>query len=548
MLGALPYVAHANHLVPVSRTVFALVLLLFALTDAGIPAFDGDFNDKFAIIYIGFALVTLIVSFANWHLHFTFSQSFIVVDISAFFVLLATDEVLDSTFVVMALCLFTHILFSSIMRWQLQWGVIVAVILNILWTGNLLLFEMPHGRISEAGVLRWSIFVVLGSVIVIWVCAQIIRTGLPRYVGEAPGPGLPMAASTVSYAMEVAGASDAVLCWLDGEDSDCFSCTADAIDDELPPAKLSFAAADAFRKLVPMVFDMARDWAVVLEEGGAVAHAVSDLPARAILNELDATAGICFPADSSEGRNWIILTGIPTLGWGHLRLADEMRSEVAQGLARQVESSNALGQAISRLRQTLACDLHDSVAHSLAGAKFLLAALATKAGADSETGKDINSVKDALDAEYLHVRGLIEQLRQTASDADSRNLIDDIEAICPTLASRWRIEVRLVDSDFRVMLPLWLSLEVQQIVREAISNGVRHGQASKISIKCRKRAREIQIEVTDNGTGFANPQSPSVPRSISERLGQLGGALEIAAAAGSTTLKMSIPSHTDPRM
>ncbi|MCJ2178700.1 sensor histidine kinase [Novosphingobium album (ex Hu et al. 2023)] len=543
-----PYAAHANHLVPVSRSFFSLVLLLFAMTETTPPAFRGDFNDIFAIVYTGFAIATLIVSLANWYLHYTLSQICIVADIFAFLVFLAFSRFLDAAFVVMALSLGAHIVFSSVMRWQLRWGVVTAVILNVVWTANLVLFHLLHGSPGESWVLRWSVFAMLGTMIVLWACVQATRTGLPRYVGEAPGQGLPMAASTVSYAMEVAGASDAVLCWMDGDGRGSFACSAAAIDDELPPIKLSFAGADAYKQFVPMVFDSDRNWAVVLKDGKLAAHSASALPGQALLKELEVTAGICLPVDSGEGRNWIILTGIPMLGWGHLRLADEICSEVAQGLARQEESANAVSQAISRLRQTLACDLHDSVAHSLAGAKFLLAALAAKAGAESEIGEDINAIKDALEAEYLHVRGLIEQLRQTASDAEFHNLIGDIEAICPTLASRWQIEVGLVDSDFRVMLPLWLSLEVQQIVREAISNGVRHGKASQISIKCRKRAREIQIEVTDNGEGFADPQSPSLPRSISERLEQLGGRLEIVTAFGSTTLKMSLPSHADPRL
>lgn len=544
-LAPLQYSAHANHLVPLSRTICAFVLLLFASTNAVLPPFRGGFNDMFALAFAGFALFTLIVSFTHWYLDFTFSQSFIIVDISAFFVLLTPGGISDAASVAMTLCLFAHILFSSIMRWGVRWGIAIAAFMNVLWVADLAVFELPLGRIGEPEILRWSLFATLGSLVVIWACCQMIKTVLPRFVGEAAGSGLPLTSSAVGYAMEVTCAEDAVLCWLDGDGSGCLASSADAIDDELPPRKLSFAAADAFKKTAPMVFDLSRDHAVLQEGGKLVASAASALPGYPLLIELQVKAGICFRIDSDEGPSLLILTGVPMLGWGHLRLSQAICKEVTQGLAWQTASANALDMALSRLRQTLACDLHDSVAHSLAGAKFLLVALASKVGADSDAGRDINAIKEALEAEYLHVRSLIEQLRQAASEEDGCNLVEDIDGICPNLASRWQIEVNLVDSDFRVSVPVWLSLEIQQIVREAVSNGVRHGNATKVSIKCQKRARAIQIEVTDNGEGFEDPTQPTLPRSISDRLEQLGGKLDITSGPGATRLRMSIPSRAE---
>lgn len=382
----------------------------------------------------------------------------------------------------------------------------------------------------------------LASLIVLWTSAQMRRTILPRFAGGVPGPGLPLTASAIGYAKRAAGASDAILCWIDREDLGCYMSSAGALDDELPPTRLSFGAADAFRKLEPMVFDASRARAIVLENGRFFARSASAVPGHALLKELGADTGICIPADSDEGRSWLILTGIPLLGWGHLHLACAIRSEVAYGMTWQIASANALDSALSRLRRTVACDLHDSVAHSLAGARFLLVALRSKVSENSEVAKEIDSIKEALDAEHLHVRRLIEQLRETDSDPRVRNLIKDLDAIRPTLGSRWQVRVELVDSDFRIDVPVWLSLEVQQLVREAISNGVRHGQASSVAVKCRRRSGVIEVEVVDNGGGFATSPATVPPRSISERLGELGGSLEITSNPGSTTLRMSIPS------
>ena len=542
-LSQIRYSAHANHMIAISRTICAFVLLLFALTDGPVPGFHRDLNDVFALAFACFAIVTLAVAFGNWYLDFTLSETFIVVDAAAFFILLAQRTTMATASVAMVLCLIAHILFSSVLRWQLRIGIVVAVLLNAVWIADIVLIELPRGSIDLAAALRWTLFVFLEAVIATWASTQITKTALPRFFGDAPAPGLPLATSAVGYAMQTTCASDAVLCWIDREDFECCACSAAAVEDEQLPAKLSFGAADAFKQLAPMVFDISHNRAVVSEDGKPAGRTTSPVPGYALLKELEIPAGICFPVDAEEGRSWLILTGIPMLGWGHLSMSRAVCAEVAQGMAWQTASANALELALSRLRRTIAGDLHDSVAHSLAGAKFLLTALGAKAGADSELAGEIDTVKDALETEYLHVRSLIEQLRQDTYDAGARNLIQDIEEIRPALASRWQITVELVDSDFRILVPVWLSLEIQQIVREAISNAVRHGNASMVSIKCQRRSRAIEIEVTDNGSGFADPQAPVTPRSISERLGELGGSLSVTSGPGSTTLRMNIPSR-----
>ena len=540
-LSRIEYSAHANHMIAISRMVCAFILLLFALTDGRVPGFHRDYNDVFALAFAGFAIATLIVSLWNWHLDFTLSETFIVVDGAAFFLLLAPHTAFTAASVAMALCLIAHILFSSVMRWRLKFGIAIAALLNAVWIGDFILFELPRGGIDEGDALRWSLVAFLVSVIVIWAGTQMAKTSLPRFVGAPPVPGFPLTTSAVGYAMRTACASNAILCWIDRENLDCYASSAAAIQDERVPVKLGFRAADAFRKLSPMLFDTAHGRAIVSEGGGSAAHSAGAVPGYGLFKELEVETGICLPVDDDEGRSWLVLTGIPMLGWGHLNLVHAITAEIAQGMAWQTSSANALDLALSRLRRTIASDLHDSVAHSLAGAKFLLVALESKVGAESDTAKEIDTVKDALEAEYLHVRMLIEQLRQDTYDVRVRNLIEDIAEIGPALESRWQIEVELVESDFRIDVPVWISLEIQQIVREAISNAVRHGGASTVSIKCQKRSRKIIIEVTDNGSGFANRQMPAIPRSISERLGELGGSLKIDSKPGSTTLRMSVP-------
>lgn len=528
-------------MIATSRAVAAFILLLFALTNAHVPPFRRDFDDMFALTFAAVATVSLIISLKNWYLDFVLSGAFVVIDILAFVIFTASRTAMDADAVASALCLIAHILFVSILRWRSGLVFVIAMFLNTFWAANIVLFELPRGGIDRASALRWIVFTILESVIVIWAGVHKLKTILPRFAGEAPAPGLPSTIPAMGYAAEMTGAKEAMLCWIDRGDRGCYAISSSALEDRRPPVKLGFSAAEGFKNLAPMLFDVRQGRAIVSKGGKFVTRSAFAMPGRALLQELGLHDGICIPVDGDEGRTWLILVGLPMLGWGFLHLADVICLEIAQGMAWQTASANTLNSALFRLRRTVASDLHDSVAHSLAGAKFLLVALRSKIGADAEAAKEIDVIKDALDAEHLHVRRLIEQLRETDADVGVRNLIEDLDAVAQALGVRWQIQAELNQSDYRIQVPVWLSMEIQQILREAISNGVRHGKASHIAVKCVRRLDTIEIEVTDNGSGFANPQAPALPRSISERLGELGGSLEVDSRPGSTTLRMSVP-------
>lgn len=535
------YAAHLGQVIAVSRTVVAFLLLLFAVTGVPGASFPTRFDYLLLCSFAAAAGASLVISFRNWALDFSLSDVFIGVDVLVYAVFTAARTKLDSEVAILALCLMAHVLFVSVLRWRSGFAFVIAVFLNTFWIADILLFELPRGGLSQAGALRWCACAMIFTAVALWVSIYKLKPTLPRFAGSVAEPGLPSAVTAIGYAMEIAGARDAVLCWIDRNDHACYAVSPRTIEERCPPAKLGFSAAEGFKHLTPMLFEAKRGRAIISRDGDFTACTLSAVPGHALLAELDVQGGICIPVDGQEGRAWLILSGISMLGWGHLHLAEAICAEVSLGMAWQAASANDLNSALFRLRRTVACDLHDSVAHSLAGAKFLLVALRSKVGGEEQIVREIDTIKDALEAEHLHVRRLIEQLRETDTDAHARNLIDDIDAVGHALALRWQIEVEMRESDFRIQVPVWLSMEVQQIVREAISNGVRHGQASRIAIRCVRRSGMIEIEVTDNGTGFSDSGAAALPRSISERTRELGGKMKIESRPGCTTLKISIP-------
>lgn len=106
--------------------------------------------------------------------------------------------------------------------------------------------------------------------------------------------------------------------------------------------------------------------------------------------------------------------------------------------------------------------------------------------------------------------------------------------------SRWHVDVQLKDSQFQMLVPDWLSLKIQQLVRETISNSVRHGGADQVSVCCNFKRDGIWISIFDNGKGFDfNLQTP---RSITERVADLKGKALFYFQPGSTQVAFRLPS------
>ena len=159
---------------------------------------------------------------------------------------------------------------------------------------------------------------------------------------------------------------------------------------------------------------------------------------------------------------------------------------------------------------------------------------------DVKLKRDLDSIRKSLDDEGGNVRNLIRQLRDTSDHGPAHDLIEKLEILLALARSRWNVNVQLKDSQFRMLVPDWLSLEIQQLVREAISNSVRHGFADQVSVCCNRKRDGIWISIYDNGKGFN--VKLQTPKSITERVADLKGEALYYSQAGSTQVAIRLPS------
>lgn len=164
--------------------------------------------------------------------------------------------------------------------------------------------------------------------------------------------------------------------------------------------------------------------------------------------------------------------------------------------------------ALHEERALIARELHDSLAQSLSYLKIQVSRLQSLIKPDlSKEEVDLNAVggiaeelRTNLNISYKQLRELITTFRLTLhSENLGQALEDSVEEFENKCSISFHLDNRLAQIDLAVDE----EIQVLQIVREAISNIVRHSQATQAEITLSKiSAHKISITIDDDGIGM----------------------------------------------
>jgi len=215
--------------------------------------------------------------------------------------------------------------------------------------------------------------------------------------------------------------------------------------------------------------------------------------------------------------------------------------EVSAGFDRQSTLALVRESAVTRMRDGVARDLHDTIAQSLAGVSLRLEGLRhwIRDGGDADT--EIQAIKSAVRAEQSQVRGMIERLRHGESVLPDGTAVRTLGPLIRDLSEYWGISVEIDEGAKTIVIPGLLAHELRQVLREAVANAVRHGGASRVAIALAEENAMLRLTVADDGTGFPAGETITYPRSISERIAALGGSLEIETGGTGASLRFAVP-------
>ena len=193
--------------------------------------------------------------------------------------------------------------------------------------------------------------------------------------------------------------------------------------------------------------------------------------------------------------------------------------------------------AVMEERQRLARDLHDSMTQSLSSL-ILLADNALHLHQDGRYDRissSLERLKETAQQTLKEMRLLLYQLQLTGDEQ-----VDLFEILSTRLESveyRLGIETNLQIDIVGSMPKAWES-DIFYIIIEALNNALKHSGADQVSVSVQGNSYEIEVQVSDNGSGFDPVTLADCGMGLgnmSARADHLGGTLSIISQAGKGT-------------
>ncbi|MDG4837584.1 GAF domain-containing sensor histidine kinase [Micromonospora sp. WMMD967] len=148
-------------------------------------------------------------------------------------------------------------------------------------------------------------------------------------------------------------------------------------------------------------------------------------------------------------------------------------------------------------RERIARDLHDVVIQRLFATGLQLQSAAPMMGRP-EVAKRINTAVDDLDATIRDIRRTIFELRTPMTAALRTEIREAIELAAESLGFKPHLEV---NGPLDSAVPDAIRPDLTAVLREALSNTVRHAQATRVAVAVRVDAGRVSVTVTDDGVG-----------------------------------------------
>jgi signal transduction histidine kinase len=229
--------------------------------------------------------------------------------------------------------------------------------------------------------------------------------------------------------------------------------------------------------------------------------------------------------------------------------------QLLEAFAAQAATAVATAKTVEadRLRRSIAAaeaerrrwarELHDETLQALGGLKVALSGASRLDDAEAMRAA-MREATDQLGRDIEALRGLIAELRPAA--LDQLGLEPALTSLAQRTATTTGLDVQTaVELAGDRRLAPELETTVYRIVQEALTNVTKHARATTVWLSVRQAGNELQIAVTDDGTGLDPERALDAGFGLigmRERVELAGGALKVAPADGAgTAVRATLP-------
>ncbi len=264
----------------------------------------------------------------------------------------------------------------------------------------------------------------------------------------------------------------------------------------------------------------------------AFAHLVGP-PRRSVwvVVGIAALAGAIAPFARPEPFYWLPGVFISIMiGLTNIFFAEQSRKNA------ELKLSQAETRRLARVaeRERIARDLHDVLGHTLS-------MIAVKSElAERLVARDNNKAREEIRAMGNSARKALADVREAISGYQQQTLEAAIEHMRSSLRAA-DIEA-LIEVDEGLDLPAQTQGMLALVIREAVTNIIRHSQARRCRIRLESGGAELNLAIDDDGGGRIRMDGSGV-QGMRARIESLGGTLEVGSN-GSTSLSARVPLGT----
>jgi PAS domain S-box-containing protein len=210
---------------------------------------------------------------------------------------------------------------------------------------------------------------------------------------------------------------------------------------------------------------------------------------------------------------------------------DALRAELEVQLEEVRASRARIVQAAYDARRRLERDLHDGAQQRLTMVEMTLRAALRQLtpGTDPALERTLGQAVDELSAGAAELRSLARGLHPAL--LTERGLMPALEA----LATRSQVPVALRGATIGRLDPS-VESAAYFVVSEALTNVMRHADASRVHLTVEQHGKTLVLEVRDDGSGGASIDAEGGLRGLSDRVAALDGRLRVESPGGRGTL------------
>jgi two-component system, NarL family, sensor histidine kinase DegS len=206
-------------------------------------------------------------------------------------------------------------------------------------------------------------------------------------------------------------------------------------------------------------------------------------------------------------------------------------------------SKTAREVATLQERRRIMFELHDGILQSLATLILRLEGCRSRfPDSEKELVDEIRSLEDLTRDSMKEIRQFL--AGRTTKPLIPGTLVEKLREEARFLRDGMGLDVILESEPEDLELSAETEREVYYVLREALTNVVRHSHASKVDIHLTQKNGKLAGSLTDNGVGFTalRPETGFGLTAMAQRLKKIGGEILVKSSPGSgTKIAFSVP-------